>query len=109
MLQNLVKQFSLNQYYMQTSFLNFLKAIVCSLSFVLLSAVVANGEETDANQLSNIKELIIKDRDWDNGDSLIITVPLTDSYYEILQDLEQVEGHLLIGMSEEYGGAYRPV
>ncbi|TWT60407.1 DUF6754 domain-containing protein [Rubinisphaera italica] len=94
---------------MQTSFLKILKAFACSLSIVLLSAIVTSAQETETDQPSNIKELFINDRDWDNGDSLIITVPLTDSYYEKLQDLEQVEGHLLIGMSEEYGGAYRPV
>ncbi len=94
---------------MQTSFLQILKAIACGLSIVLLSAIVANGQETETDQPANVKDLIVKDRDWDNGDSLIVTVPLPDSYYKTLQDLEQVEGHLLIGMSEEYRGAYRPV
>lgn len=75
----------------------------------MLSAIVANGQEAEPDQPVNVKELIIKDRDWDNGDSLIVTVPLSDFYFKKLQDLEQADGHLLIGMSEEYGGAYRPV
>jgi len=53
--------------------------------------------------------LIIEDFPWDNGDSLQVTVPLTDSIADALADETTTPGQLVLAISEEYAGAYEVV
>lgn len=52
--------------------------------------------------------LTVRDRSWDNGDSLIITIELPEEMFQELQQ-EETESVLLLTSAEELGGLYKTV
>ncbi len=88
--------------------LDFVQRLILLPVLLLWLSSAALAEEPAAPSVITPGSLTVKDRPWDNGNSLIVTIALDEPTFTAAVAVEST-GHVSLSQSEEFGGLYVPV